>query len=148
MPPKVSLRDVTAENWRECVALEPTDDQRPFLPSNAHSLAQACYEEGLVPLAVYSKSLKTMVGFAMYAALGEGQLHAIVRMMVDQQYAGEGYDLALLKALVSRLSDVSESIFASYAPENTTVAALYAELGFVDEGMRSGAEIVVRLPVK
>ncbi|GAB4516860.1 MAG: GNAT family N-acetyltransferase [Anaerolineae bacterium] len=143
---KVTLRDITSENWRECAALQAADDL-PIAP-NAHALAQACYEpdQHLVPLGVYAGG--QMVGFAMYGTPGDAPLYAITHLMIDQRFGGI-YERAALEVLIKRLSALPDCdmIFASYPPEHSRLAALYGSVGFVDEGMRSGSDVVVRLPI-
>jgi len=60
----VTLRPVTADNWKQCVGLSVEPEQKLFVAPNAYSLAEAAYEDGCVPLAIYHD--ETMVGFAMY----------------------------------------------------------------------------------
>src|SRR5579863_5962265 len=85
----ISLRPVTAENWNAVAKLEVSEDQRDFVAPNSYSLAQAAYEPGLTPVAIYDD--ETLVGFAMYTHEPWQGEFGIVRMMIDRRYQGKGY---------------------------------------------------------
>ncbi len=142
------LQPITAENWRACIALEATDAQSRFVPTNAESLVQAHYEpeNRLIPMGVYEG--ETLVGFAMYSNPHPG-FYAILRLMIDKQHQARGLGRAALLAVVEKIAAAAdcESIYMSYDPENIVAARLLASAGFIDEGLRSEGEIVVRLPV-
>ena len=60
----VELRKITEENFEECLNLNIAENQKEFVSSNAHSLAQAwIYYDTAFPFAVYANN--TMVGFIM-----------------------------------------------------------------------------------
>lgn len=46
----VELRDVTYENWEECIALRVSEAQRKMVAPNVYSLAQAKVQPECVPL--------------------------------------------------------------------------------------------------
>jgi diamine N-acetyltransferase len=66
----VILRDVTKENWQECVRLQLAPEQEGFVSSNAYSLAESKFMPTFVPQAIYARDEATgagrMVGFIMY----------------------------------------------------------------------------------
>jgi diamine N-acetyltransferase len=137
-----TLRDVTQENWRAIAHLEVTEDQRHFVAPNVYSLAEAAYEPGLTPVAIYAD--ETLVGFALYThepAQGEwtftripyqGEL-GILRMMVDKQYQGKGYGREATQALIDRMRQLpgGQAIILNFAPANEGARCLYESLGFV-----------------
>lgn len=126
----VTLRPVTAENWNAIARLEVRADQRTFVAPNSYSLAQAAYEPGLTPVAIYED--ETLVGFAMYTKEPCHGEFGIVRMMIDQQQQGKGYGrqaVLALNDLLRRLPDC-ESIILSVIKENTAGWQFYQRLGF------------------
>lgn len=143
----ISLRDITRDNWRECVRLKVADDQQQFVASNAVSLAQSKYEPESVPLAAYDG--ETMVGFVMYHPedYGISQLWFIERLMVGQKYQGKGYGRATMETLIARLKAIPgyAAILISFVPENVAAQKLYSSLGFVDTGEIEEGELVYRL---
>jgi len=59
-----SLREITMENFHNCLDLKVNEDQKNFVASNMYSLAEAKADGVSVPLAIYDD--ETMVGFVMY----------------------------------------------------------------------------------
>lgn len=135
---KVSLRPVTTDNFKECVALDVHEDQRELVATNVESLALAYVNKNLHPLAIYDIAAQgwenpklPMVGFVMYeidAAVG-----FIARLMIDSKHQGKGYGEATMREVIRRLKlyPQVEIIATSYAPQNSAAANLYRKLGFV-----------------
>lgn len=142
--PTVTLREVTRENWRQCVGLKVAEGQARFVAPNTYSLAEAAYEPGCVPLAVYADG--EMVGFTMYELLNGGGY--ILRLMVAEAHQRKGYGRAAMEEVIRILKAKPECrrIRTSYVPDNDHAAALYHSLGFRDRGERDQGEIVVELP--
>lgn len=138
----VTLREVTQETWRDVARMEVSEDQHHFVAPNVYSLAEAAYEPGLTPAAIYAD--ETLVGFALYThepAQGEwaftrtpyqGEL-GILRMMIDKQYQGKGYGRQAMQALIERLRQLpgGQAIILNFAPTNAGARRLYERLGFV-----------------
>jgi diamine N-acetyltransferase len=148
MPVSVTLRDITRQNWRECVNLKVRPDQQHFVATNAGSMAQARYEPEWIPLAVYDGA--TMVGFVMYGIALDDRQHWILRVMVDAAHQGKGYGRALMRALLARMRDdpACDEIFIGYEPDNAVAEALYQSLGFEQTGQIVEGEVVARLSVR
>jgi diamine N-acetyltransferase len=138
----VSLRPVTQDNWRDVARLQVAEDQHEFVAANIYSLAEAAYEPGLTPLAIYAD--ETLVGFALYTHepfRGEwtftqtpyqGEL-GILRMMVGKAYQGKGYGRQALQALLSQMRQLpgGQAIILNFVPTNVAARRLYESLGFV-----------------
>lgn len=143
----VTLRDITADNWRDCVSLKVGPGQENFVASNAFSLAQSKYEPELIPQAIYDG--ETMVGFLMYrpADLGLAKMWYIYRLMVAHDQQGKGYGRAGMECLLERLRAIPgyNAVLISFVPDNDAARKLYASLGFEDTGEIEDGEIVYRL---
>jgi len=143
----IELREITRDNWRDCVRLKVAPGQEQFVASNAVSLAQSKYEPESVPLAAYDGD--TMVAFVMYHPedYGVSKLWYIERLMVGQQFQGKGYGRAAMEALIAHLRAVPgySAILISFVPGNEAAQSLYAGLGFVDTGEIEDGERVYRL---
>lgn len=133
----IRLRAVDAGNWRQVITLEVNEDQQGFVASNLYSLAEAAYEPNLFPLAIYDET--RLVGFAMigFSVQGDYKLWYIMRFMIDRFMQRKGYGRAGMQAVLRRLRNrhSADGVLISYVPENTAAAALYASLGFVEEGL-------------
>ena len=124
----LSLRPVTAENWDAVAHLEVQEDQRHFVAPNSYSLAQAAYEPGYTPVAIYDG--ETLVGFAMYTHEPWQGEFGIVRMMIDKHYQGKGYGRQAVLALNAVLRQLPgcTSIILNVVKENTRAWHLYQSL--------------------
>jgi diamine N-acetyltransferase len=60
----VTLHEITKENWRHCIALDPGPTSKAFIPSNLYALAESKFAPSFVPLGIYVEGV--MVGFVMY----------------------------------------------------------------------------------
>ena len=60
----ILFKEITKENFWDCVELMVTEEQVDFVTSNAVSIAQSKVQPECIPLAVYDD--KIMVGFLMY----------------------------------------------------------------------------------
>lgn len=138
----VSLRPVTQENWRDVAHLEVAEDQRQFVATNSFSLAEAAYEPGLTPIAIYAD--ETLVGFAMFTPepfQGEwpftqtpyqGEL-GIVRLMVDKHFQRRGYGRQALLALIDHMGQLpgGQALIVNCISTNIVARQLYESVGFV-----------------
>jgi diamine N-acetyltransferase len=140
----VELRDVTADNWRDVVRIEPRQDQRRFVASVAYYLNLCHYGEDWRPLALYEGG--EPVGFAMWGYDTEEGSYWIGGLVIGAEHQGKGYGRAAMEALLDHLGaqpDYREAAL-SCDPENTLARRLYASLGFVETGERVDDELVAR----
>jgi diamine N-acetyltransferase len=142
----MELRDVTADNWRDVVRIEPKQDQRRFVASVAYYLNLCHYGEDWRPLAIYQEG--EPIGFAMWAFDTEEQNYWIGGLVIGAEHQGKGYGRAAIEALLDHLAAQpgyrEAALFCD--PENTVARRLYASLGFVETGERVDDELVARRP--
>jgi diamine N-acetyltransferase len=138
----VTLRPVSRENWRAVAHLEVAENQRQLVAPNSYSLAEATYEPGLTPVAIYAG--ETVVGFALYThepVQGEWTLTCapyrgelgILRMMLGRQHQRQGFGRQAMRALIHQMSQLpgGQAIILNFLPENFGARRLYESLGFV-----------------
>jgi diamine N-acetyltransferase len=142
----MELREVTSDNWREVVGIEPREDQGRFVASVAYYLNVCHYGEEWQPLAIYQGG--EPVGFAMRGYEAEDDSNCIGGFVIDAEHQGKGYGRAAMKALLDYLARQPgyREAALSYEPENTVARRLYASLGFVETGERSEDGLVARRP--
>jgi len=138
----VEICPVTTDNWRRLVKLKVRDDQQNFVASNLFSIAEAQFgfeDEGewkLSPFGLYFNH--EPVGFLMYGLnYGHSRFQAfIIRLMIDEQFQGQGYGKAAMKLLLDtfRADEKLKAVGISYEPHNEVARRLYAALGFVETG--------------
>jgi len=140
----VILREITPENFKECVNLKVADGQTSFVASNVMSIAQSKIYPTHLPFAVYANN--EMVGFVMYGLDTDDGRYYLGRLMIDEKFQGKGYGKATTLEVIERLKqfDDCKEIYLCCAPENTNAERLYKSLGFERTGEISEGEIVMR----
>lgn len=144
----VTLREITKENFEECLNLNIADSQKKFVSSTAHSLAQAwIYYDTAFPFAIYADNV--MVGFIMLGYYEVKGYYTLWKLLIDEKYQNEGYGKKALKLgidyLVNRFK-VTE-IYTAYFATNEIARNLYSSVGFRETGEIVGNEIGMKLIV-
>jgi diamine N-acetyltransferase len=144
----VTLRKITKENWEECVGLQVSEKQRGFVASNLYSIAQVQFLSNFEALAIYDD--EKMVGFTLFGLDEDDNNYWIYRMMVDEQYQGNGYGTAALNEIINILSKKSDCliIMLGYHPENYGAERLYFSAGFEPAGIAPWGEKLACYKVK
>ena len=142
----MELRDVTTDNWRDVIRIEPREDQGRFVASVAYYLNLCHYGEEWQPLALYQDG--EPVGFAMWGYDAEDDAYWIGGFLIHAEHRGKGYGRAAMEAILDYLAAQPgyREAALSYEPENTVARRLYASLGFVETGERAEDELVARRP--
>lgn len=143
----LTFRDVTEDNFIECVRLSVRDDQR-FVAPNVFSIAQSKVEPKWITKTIYSDD--AMVGFLMYEVdHSKGQLY-LCRLMVDQKFQRKGYGKGALDLL--REIAIGDPKIArmelSTRPDNTDGIRVYERFGFKDTGVMDDDEEVFVLELQ
>lgn len=140
----VSLREITRENFKECINLKVADEQAEFVAPNVASIAQAKIYPTANPMAVYDG--EQMVGFVMFGFDEEDEHYCLGRLMIDARFQNRGYGRAATLAVIEKLRDAPDcrEIYLSFVPENTAAEKLYQSLGFETTGELNEGEIVMR----
>lgn len=159
----IEFRNITWDNYDECIGLEVVDEQKDFVASNMYSIVQsyvALLNEDIpnMTYAIYYND--TMVGFIMmeydkeeeqcYSVNGHYEdCYAVCRLMIDKRYQGRGYGRqAMVKALeyIKTFPEgIASAIYLSYDPDNVVARRLYTSLGFVETGEINDGELIARL---
>jgi len=139
------FKKITKENWGECIELKVSKDQENFVASNAKSLLEAYFGQGLYPLAIYYD--EKMVGFLMYEKDDVANDMGMCRLMIDSRYQNKGYGkVAVLKLLdLIREKYGSTPFYTSFEPENIVAGKLYESIGFSKTGKMLEEEILLKI---
>jgi len=145
---RVTLREITMDNFSECINLKVKESQRGFVASNMYSLAEAKADDVSQPLAIYAG--EQMVGFIMYDFEPREHRGYISRLMVAAEHQGQGHGRDAMQQVIERLcaNPDCREIQTSFEPSNSAAEGLYASLGFVRTGEVSDGEIVMKRPVR
>ena len=141
---KITLREITPENFKECVELKVADAQKNFVAPNVMSIAWTKVYPTANPLAVYAGD--EMVGFVMFGLDTEDNRFYLGRLMIDEKHQGRGCGRAATLEVIERLkqNEDCKEIYLSFAPENENAEKLYKSIGFERTGEISEGEIVMR----
>ncbi len=142
----VTLREITKDNYEECLNLKVADTQKDFVSSTVHSLAQAwIYYHTAFPFAVYAEN--TMVGFLMLGYYEAEGYYTLWKFLIDEKYQNRGYGREALKLGIEYLIDRFQvkEIYTAYHAANHVAKKLYASVGFRETGETAGNEIGMRL---
>jgi len=142
----MELREVTADNWRAVVRIEPRGDQRRFVANVSYYLNLCHYGEAWQPVAIYQDD--EPIGFAMWGYDAEDDSYWIGGRVIDAKHQGKGHGRMAMEALLDHLASQPgyREAALSYEPENTVARRLYASLGFVETDGRADDEVVARRP--
>jgi diamine N-acetyltransferase len=143
----IELRNVTSENWIECIRLTTNKEGKrfvfeEFVASNAVSLAQANIQPFWVTKAIYQGD--TMIGFTMYGYPPHLGFYEICRLMIDYRFQGQGYGKQALQTVIAemRRSYDCQEIYLSFDPRNELAKRLYMSQGFEDTGRKLDDELL------
>lgn len=144
----VELREITKENYEECLNLNIGESQNDFVSSNVHSLAQAwIYYDTAFPFAIYANN--TMVGFIMLGYYEVRGYYTLWKFMIDEKYQNKRYGKKALRLginyLVKRFK--VKEVYTAYYATNRIARNLYASIGFCETGEIVGNQIGMKLIV-
>ena len=146
----VMLKEITEENFSECINLKVFEEQLNFVASNVKSLAQAwLYPNNARPFAIYND--ENMVGFLMldidFHWHGDKNTAYLWRLMIDEKYQGKGYGKVATQLAIDYLKDNinPDKIKTAYVPNNESARKLYESIGFAVNGEIDDGEIVMEL---
>ena len=139
------FKEITKENWEECIELKVSKEQEEFVASNAYSLLEANYGDKLYPLAIYDG--ETMVGFLMYDKEPETNRMEMSRLMFDKKYQKRGYGRASVLKLLDLIREKYGKIefYTSFEPKNIIAEKLYESVGFKKTGEIMWGELVAKI---
>ncbi len=143
----VTLRDLTAKNWRAVARLKLAPDQEDLVASNLYSIAQSRFDLNAHPRAVYAGG--EPVGFLMYDVGDEGGAKeaSIYRFMIDRAHQGKGYGRAALALALAEIRAMAgvRKVAISYMPDNPVTKPFYASFGFVETELDEDGEMIAEL---
>lgn len=131
------IRDITALNKKEVLALRIADNQQDFIESTEQCLAEAKEDKRFIPVGLYKED--NAVGFAMYGMFPQkdnSQRVWLDRYFIDERYQHKGLGKYFLQQLIQYLvaKYSCQNIYLSVYDNNTVAIQLYKKFGFVFNG--------------
>jgi len=141
----IQFKEVTIENFWDCVSLEVHQNQSEFVTTNAVSIAQSKVQPECIPLIVYNDDL--MIGFVMYCIDEDDSEYWIYRMMIDKKYQSKGYGNKTLDMLIQLIKKdtTRNKIYLGVHKESLAAVKLYQNFGFEFDGQVFGSEHIMML---
>lgn len=152
-PPRVTLREITADTVRAVCNLAVAAHQQGFVAPNAVSLAQALFAPEAWYRAICADD--ELAGFVMLAdeSLREPPparpAIGVWRFMVDARFQGRGIGRAALQQVIALVQarGVFDALELSYVPGPGCPEPFYRGLGFQPTGRVDEGEVVLELPL-
>lgn len=132
----VELRKITKDNFDEILNLKVSEEQKSFVSSNAHSLAQAwLYKKTAFPFAIYAGNI--LVGFVMLGYYEEKSQHTLWKLMIDEKHQNKGYGRQALQLAIEFLKNnfKVKSVFTGCVFCNIAAKEMYQSFGFKETGI-------------
>jgi diamine N-acetyltransferase len=153
----LSLQSITFETVRTITDLEVTTNQRKYVAPNSVSLAEALFNSGAWPRAIYLG--EEPVGFLMLfdptisGAIKRGIFAdsdmGLWRLMIDRRHQGKGYGRKALDLISAHARDRGKftRLVSSYIPGPHGPEKFYLHNGFQKTGnfRANGSEIEISL---
>jgi diamine N-acetyltransferase len=154
---RLSLSEVTRENWRSTLELAVSPEQQRFIadyaPIAAIALAKAYIRPGglvWTPYAFHTK--KEMVGFTELAYEPDSlDNYWIFHFFIDRHYQGQGYGKEAIGLFLQAIRDLHpqcQALQLTVHPENVHAQHLYTDAGFKPTGALLSGEPVYRKALK
>jgi diamine N-acetyltransferase len=140
----ISLREITKDNFNECVKLKVAKGQEKFVAPNVYSIAQSKIYPTHLPFAIYDGD--KMVGFVMFGFDEEDEKYYLGRLMIDEKFQGKGYGKVATLEVIERMRQIEDcnEIYLSVVPGNNGAEKLYLNVGFEKTGEIVDGEIMMR----
>ncbi len=153
----IQLKEITKDNFQECIELDLYEDQWNYVAPNIYSIAGAYValtNKDFVPIlySIYHNDI--MVGFIAMSyereENSEDYFYDIYRFMIDKRFQAKGYGKDTLRKAIETLKTFpcgkATSIRIIYTKDNTKSKKLYESVGFIDTGaVNDDGEIIAQI---
>lgn len=157
----MEFRNITWDNFEECIHLQLSEEQKGFLSSNVYSIAQsyvALLNDELPAMTFAIYDTNNLIGFIMMYRdtaeendYGDEESYGILRFMIDKRYQNKGYGTKAMEKALEYIRSFPQgpasAVYISYNPENKIARHLYAKFGFVEITNNDDGEIVAKLNI-
>ena len=131
------IRDITALNEEEILALRIADNQQDFIESTTQCLAEAETDKRFIPVGLFKDEIA--VGFAMYGVFphkDNTQRVWLDRYFIDERHQHKGLGKYFLQQLIHYLTAKysCQNIYLSVYDNNIVAIQLYKKFGFIFNG--------------
>jgi len=141
----LEFKEITEDNFDECIMLKVNKEQSEIIASNVMSLAQ-CYVVGDTAKPFLICDDGVAVGFILFTVDKVKNIYYIWRLMIDERMQRQGYGRKSMEMAVKYLKDQgADKIEMSHRVDNLKPAKLYLSLGFRYTGVIEEDEKMMEL---
>lgn len=153
----IELREINASTIRTIAGLSVSESQRPYVASNALSVAEAYFEKGAwfreiswadTPVGFVMLFDHTLPGAIPKNGVNENEI-GLWRLMIDSRFQGQGLGKRALDLVCAhaRTRPGIDTILSSYIPGPDSPEGFYKRCGFTVTGntRANGSEVEIRL---
>ena len=116
----ISLRELTKENYLDCIRLNLHPDQEENLASNAITIAQSRFETDYRLKVIYEQ--ETVIGLLAFCHEDEPldySIYWLFRFMIDKDHQNKGYGKQVLSLLVEEVKQLGgKTLLTMHKPTN------------------------------
>ena len=145
----IKLKEVTKENWIDCINLSLYPEQEKNLASNIESIAESKFEPHYQLRAIYKD--KKAIGFLAFCVEDDPpdpELYWIFRFMVDKNFQGLGYGKKALNLVIEEIKQLgAKRIYTMHKPTNKKAGKLYQKAGFSYIGNLDDGDLLMEMKI-
>ena len=138
----IKLKEITKDNWIDCIYLSLHPSQVGNLASNVATIAESKFEPNNQLRAIYRED--RVIGMLAYSMEDEPptpDIYWIFRFMIDKDFQNRGYGTKALNLAIEEISSLgAKKIYTSYKPKNEIAAKLYRKVGFSGIGKKDDGD--------
>jgi len=146
----ISLREVTKDNYLDCIHLKLDPEQQKFLAPNSVSIAQSKFISTHRTRAICKDN--NVVGFLSFTHEDDPEdleLFWLFRFMIDKEFQAQGISQQVLKLLVEEVKALGgKRLQTMHSPTNMNASSAYKKFGFTEIGVLDDGDIHLELPLK
>lgn len=139
----LKIVEVDESNWYEATELRVSKEQEQIYSFPVvYWIAESKFVSHFQLLLLMEE--ENEVGFIVYGLDPDDQNWWIYTIMIDERYQGKGYGKTGMKLLTQWIREHHSctKILLGHRPNNIVAAKLYESLGYVENGLDIGGEVV------
>ncbi|MDJ0588767.1 MAG: GNAT family N-acetyltransferase [Pleurocapsa sp. MO_226.B13] len=146
----IELKEVTKNNWIDCIDLSLYPEQEGNLAANVATIAESKFEPHYQLRAIYKK--EKVIGFLAFCVEDDPpnpELYWLFRFMIDKNFQGQGYGTKALKLVIEEIKNLgAKRIQTMHKPKNKIAGKLYQKIGFSYIGNLDDGDLLMEMSIE
>lgn len=138
----IELRDITVNNWEQCINLKLLKEEKDLIWPNVYSIAQAQFYPKAMSKAIYIGD--EMVGYTLFGQdEDDDNLFYIDRLMISKDHRRKNYAFETIRYIILTAKDKHyKRVGTSVDTNNPKMKSLLIKVGFYTNNDMDGEEII------